>query len=127
MQSYRFSPDLWMKISKLSKTVHTIFIKFCTVILHPKGPCVRNGIEIIWLECEKHSQNSPKIIKKLPFLDFFPNFRENCPYDSNEILYSHFTPYYDHIYARASKSYDWDSSELEGKRPKRTPSPHIRL
>ena len=33
-----FSPDLFMKISNFSKNVHTIFTKFCTVILHPKGP-----------------------------------------------------------------------------------------
>ena len=33
-----FSPDLFMKISNFSKTVHTIFTKFCTVILHPKRP-----------------------------------------------------------------------------------------
>ena len=33
-----FSPDLFMKISNFSKTVHTIFTKFCTVSLHPKGP-----------------------------------------------------------------------------------------
>ena len=33
-----FSPDFFMKISNFSKTVHTIFTKFCTVILHPKGP-----------------------------------------------------------------------------------------
>ena len=32
-----FSPDLFMKISNFSKTVHAIFIKICTVILHPKG------------------------------------------------------------------------------------------
>ena len=32
-----FSPDLFMKISNFSKTVHTIFTKFCPVILHPKG------------------------------------------------------------------------------------------
>ena len=31
-----FYPDLSMKISSFSKTVHTIFIKFCTVILHPE-------------------------------------------------------------------------------------------
>ena len=33
-----FSPDLFMKISNFSKTVHTIFTKLCTVILHPNGP-----------------------------------------------------------------------------------------
>ena len=39
MQSWRFfSPDLFMKISNFSKTVHTIFMKFCTTIPHPKGP-----------------------------------------------------------------------------------------
>ena len=38
MQSCRFfSPNILMKISNFSKTVHTIFIKFCTVILHLKG------------------------------------------------------------------------------------------
>ena len=31
-------PDLSMKHSNFPKTVHTIFTKFCTVILHPKGP-----------------------------------------------------------------------------------------
>ena len=29
-----FSPALFMKISNFSKTVHTIFTKSCTVILH---------------------------------------------------------------------------------------------
>ena len=32
-----FSPDLLIKISNFSKTVHTIFVKFCRVILHPNG------------------------------------------------------------------------------------------
>ena len=39
MHSWRFfPPDLFMKFSNFSKTVHTIVIKFCTVILRPKGP-----------------------------------------------------------------------------------------
>ena len=42
MQSCRFfvffSPNLSMKMANFSKTVLTIFIKFCTVILHPKRP-----------------------------------------------------------------------------------------
>ena len=33
-----FSPDFSMKISNFSKTVHTISIRFCRVIIHPKGP-----------------------------------------------------------------------------------------
>ena len=31
-----FSPDLPMKMSNFSKSVHTISIEFCTVIIHPK-------------------------------------------------------------------------------------------
>ena len=33
-----FSTDLSKKISNFSKTIHTIFIKLCTFILHPNGP-----------------------------------------------------------------------------------------
>ena len=55
------------------------------------------------------------------------NFRKNCPYDSNEILYSHSTPFYGPMCARASKSYDWNPGESEGKRPKPIPLPHMRL
>ena len=36
MQSYLFSPDLSMKVSNFSKTVHAIRTKFLTVILHIK-------------------------------------------------------------------------------------------
>ena len=39
-----FSPDLSMKISNSSETVHTSFIKFCRAILHPK---VLGGIKIV--------------------------------------------------------------------------------
>ena len=42
MQSWRFfvffSPDLWIKILNFSKIVHTIFMKFHTVILRAKDP-----------------------------------------------------------------------------------------
>ena len=30
-----------------------------------------NDIKIVWLGCEKHSQNSQKMAKKPPFFDFF--------------------------------------------------------
>ena len=30
-----------------------------------------NGIKIVWLGCEKHSQSSPKMAKKQPFFHFF--------------------------------------------------------
>ena len=32
---------------------HKIFQSFFT----QKGPCMSKGIRIVWLECEKHSQN----------------------------------------------------------------------
>ena len=39
------------------------------------------------------AKTNPKKAKKLPFFDFF-DFRKNCPYNSNEILYSLYTSYY---------------------------------
>ena len=55
----------FMKISNFSKTVHTIIIKLCTVILHPKGPL--------------HAQRHQNRIQ--PFFDFFSRrfSREKCP------------------------------------------------
>ena len=43
------------------------------------------------------------------------------------VFYSHSTPYLSPICALTSKSYERDSSELEEKRPKPTPLPHMRL
>ena len=37
-------------------------------------------------ECEKYSQNLPKMARKLPIFDVL----KNCLYDSNKIFYSHF-------------------------------------
>ena len=48
-----------------------------------------NGIKIVWLGCEKHSQKWPKNSHFSTFFDFL----KNCPYDSNEIFYSYSTPY----------------------------------
>ena len=42
-------------------------------------------------------------------------------------LLSFSTPYYAPMCAISINSYDWDSSESEGKRPKATPLPHTRL
>ena len=69
-----FSPDLFMKISNFSKTVNTIFIKFWTVILHPKGSLCALGIKIVWLECEKHSENQPKNGQKTVIFRLFSIF-----------------------------------------------------
>ena len=50
---------------------------------------------------------SPKKAKKQSFFDFF-DFLKNCPYDSNEIFYSHSTPYYGPLCAISLNSYGWD-------------------
>ena len=58
-----FSPDLFMKISNFSKTVHTIFIKgasACAMASKLYDWVVRNIAKI-----------SPKMAKKQPFFDFF--------------------------------------------------------
>ena len=36
---------------------------------------------------------SPKMAKKQSFFDSFFDFLKNCPYDSNEIFYSHSTQF----------------------------------
>ena len=79
-----FSPDLFMKISNFSKTVHRIFTKFCTVILHPKGPLRvqrhQNRMAGMW-------ETQPKLAQKWPknshFSTFF-DFLTYCSYVSNE-------------------------------------------
>ena len=78
---------------------------------------------------------SPKVTKKqnthfvFNYFNIFGlfNFLKNCPYDSNEIFYGLSTPYKGLICAISSKSYDWDSSESEGKRPNPTPVSHMWL
>ena len=101
---------------------------------------------------------SPKMAKNSHFRFFF-DFLNNCPYDSNEIFYSHSKPYYGPLCVISINSYGWDAqktakfspkmakkksffdffdfltncsydsneSESEGKRPKQTPLPHMRL
>ena len=74
-----FSPDLFMKISNFSKTLHTIFTKFCTVILHPKGllrtskgaPACAKVSKSCGLDVRNIAKISPKMAKKQPFFDFF--------------------------------------------------------
>ena len=72
MQSCRFfSPDLFMKISKFSKTVHTIFIKSCTVILPPA--CAKASKSYDWnvRNIAKINPKMAKISPIQPFIDFF--------------------------------------------------------
>ena len=81
-----------------------------------------NGIKIVWLGCEKHSQNYPKNGQKTVLFQFFLDFLKNCPYDSNEICYSRSTPYYGPLCAVPKNSYGWDvrNSQNEPKNGQKT-------
>ena len=57
---------------------------------------------------------SPKMAKKQSFFDFL----KNCPYDSNEIFYSHSTPYYGPLCAISLNSYGWDVRNIAKFSPK---------
>ena len=61
-----FSPDLCMKISNFSKTVHTIFIKFCSHST-PKGApaCAKASKSYDW-NVRNISKISPKMVKFRP-------------------------------------------------------------
>ena len=84
-----FSPDLFMKISNFSETVHTIFTKFCTVILHLMGPLRVQRHQNRMAGMSETARISPKNSHFSTFFDFL----KNCSYDSNEIFYSYSTPY----------------------------------
>ena len=126
-----FSP-FFMKIFNFSKTVHTIFIKFCPLILHPKGPLraqrhpsksydrnVRNIAKI----SSKMAKISPKTAIFRLFLIFAKTVHMIRTKISTVIFYTIVWS----ICAISMNSYNWDWSESEGKRPKPTPLPHMRL
>ena len=64
----------FMKISNFSKTVHTIFTKFSTVILHHMRVLYvqwhQNRMAGMW----ETAKISPKMVKKQSFFDFFSIF-----------------------------------------------------
>ena len=62
---------------------------------------------------------SPKMAKNSHFSIFF-DFLKNCPYDSNEIFYSHSTPYYGPLCANLLNSYGWDVRNIDKFSPKIT-------
>ena len=84
---------IFQLFSIFSKTVHTIRTKFSTVILH--------HFRVLYVQWHQNrmagmrniAKISPKMAKKHSFFDLI-DFLKNCPYDSNEILYSHSTPCY---------------------------------
>ena len=67
-----FSPDLFMKISNFSKTVHTIFYKILHSHSTPKGApaCAMASKSYGW-HVRNITKFSPKMAKKQPFFDFF--------------------------------------------------------
>ena len=74
-------------------------------------------IKIVSLGCEKQ----PKLAQKWPknsHFSFFCEFLKNCPYDSNEILYSPSTLYYGPLRAFSLNSYDWDVRNVAKINPK---------
>ena len=64
------------------------------------------------------AKNNPKMAEKHSFFDFFFNFLKNCPYDLNEIFYSHSTPYYGPVCAISLNSYGWDVRNIAKISPK---------
>ena len=118
IQSCRFfPPDFFMKISNFSKTVDTIFIKFCIVILHPKGPLraasklydwnVRNIAKI----SPKMAKNSPKTaVFRLLLISqkLFIRFERNCVQSFYTILWS-FVSFFN--FFRFSQNCPYNSNE----------------
>ena len=124
-----FSPDLFMKISNFSKTVQTIFTKFCTVILHPKGPLrVQKASKLYGWDVRNIAKISPKMAKKQSFSIFFSIFSKTVhtirTKFSTVIFY---TIVWSYVCNFNKFVWFWDWSESEGKRPKPTPLPHMRL
>ena len=92
-------------------------MKFCTVILHPKGLLRAQRHQNHLTGCEKRSQNWPKNGEKHIFSTLY-DFLKNCPYDLNEIFYSIFTLFQGPICAMASKLYGWDAKNMAKISPK---------
>ena len=81
----------FMKISNFSKTFHTILIKFCTVILHPKRPLRAQTHQNRTTGMLETAKISPKVAKKELFFDIF-RFSQKLPirFERNFLQYSHF-------------------------------------
>ena len=66
----------------------------------------------------RNNQNETKNGQKTAVFRLFFDFRKNCPYDSNEILYSLFTLYYGPLCVIPSNSYCWDVKNIAKINPK---------
>ena len=102
---------------------HKIFHSHST---HKGAPaCTKASKSYDW-NVRNIAKINPKMARNNRF-STFSDFHKNCPYDSNEILYSPSTLYYGPLCVVLSNSYNWDWSESEVKRTKPTPLPHMRL
>ena len=112
---FRFSQKLSIRFERIfPQSFYTIIKSYMCI-----------GIKIVWLGCEKR----PKLARKWPKNGQFWTFLilVKTLYTLEELLWSLSKPYNGLIRAISSKSYDWDSSEWEGKRPKPTRLSHFRL
>ena len=131
MQSCRFfSPDLFMKNSNFSKTVRTIFIKFCSHST-PKGApaCSKASKSYDWnvRNIAKISLKMAKISPKTAIFQLFLIFAKTVNTIRTKISSVIFYTIVWSMCAISINSYNWDWSESEGKRPEPTPLPHMRL
>ena len=75
-------------------------------------------MKFLWLGCEKQPKLSQKWPKNSQFSNLFSDFLKNCSYDSNEIFYSDFPPYYGPLCAISLNSYGWGVRKIAKINPK---------
>ena len=116
MQSCRFfSPDLFMRISNFSKTVHTTFIKF------QRAPvCSKTTKLYDWIvrNIARFSPKMAKISRKTAIFRLFSIFSKTVHTIRRQFFYSHSTPYYGPLYAVSLNSYGWDVRNIAKINPK---------
>ena len=109
----------FIKNSPYDSNERNFLQSFYTLSEHP----MCNGIKVTLLGCQRHSKNKPKNGHKTAIFRHFSFFAKII----HTIRTNFCTAILQHIMvmcsfcAISSNSYDWDSSESEGKRPKPTP------
>ena len=116
--------DFFRFSQKLSIRFKRIFLQSFYTILESY---MCNGIKIVWLGCEQHSQNYPKNGQKTAIFRLFLIFAKTVCMIRTKISTVIFYTIVWSMCAISINSYNWDWSESEGKRPKPTPLPHMRL
>ena len=112
-----FSLDLFMKISNFSKTVHTIFIKFCSHSTPKGAPACSKASKLYDWNLRNIAKISPKMAKISPKLAIFRLFSISSK-TVHTIFYSHSSSYQRPICAMASKLYGWDVRNIAKISPK---------